>query len=212
MEPHLKVLIVDDHPMLRAGCRELLENGLGATVIEAGDGEQGYHLFVEQKPALVIIDITLPGISGFEILERMRAMDPQAKILIFSMHEEPMFAARAIKAGAQGFVTKSRPPEELVEAVREVAQGNIYISRPIAQQLALARFVGAADPLEALSQRELEILKLLGEGRGLGEIASSLHVSYKTVANRVMELKLKFGVKTNAQLIRIALQRGLSSS
>lgn len=212
MAEQLSVLLVDDHPIVRAGCRKLLESELKAAVIEAEDAESAYRLFVAERPGVVVLDLTLPGAGGLAVLERMRAWDPGARVVVFSMHEEAVFAARALKAGAIGYVPKSRPPQELVEAVRQAARGEPYLAHGIAQKLALTRLVDrGGDPLGALSARELEIIRMLAQGRSAVQIAALLCLSYKTVVNAITALKAKLGAASSGELVRIALQHGIIS-
>lgn len=204
-----KILLVDDHPIVRSGCRELLEQGLAANVIEAGSGEEGWRAFVEHSPDLTILDLTMPGAGGLEVLQKLRAHDPRARVLIFSMHANPIFAKRAVQAGAKGYVVKSSPPEELLKAAQQVLRGACYLSHEIAQQMALINLGAGANPLDGLSARELEILRLVGAGRSLTEIAAVLCISYKTAANSVTQLKNKLYARHTSDLVRIAIQHGL---
>ncbi len=204
-----KILLVDDHPIVRAGCREFLERGLPAKVIEAGSGEEGWRAFVEHHPDLVILDLTMPGAGGLEILQKLRAHDPRSRVLIFSMHANPIFAARAMQAGAKGYVVKSSPPEQLLKAVQEVLAGGNYLSHEIAQEIALINLGGGPNPLDELSARELEILRLVSSGRSLSEIATILCISYKTAANSVTQLKSKVRARHTSDLVRIAIEHGL---
>ncbi len=209
MSTPAKILLVDDHPIVRAGCREFLEHGLAAKVIEAGSGEEGWRAFVEHNPDLVILDLTMPGAGGLEVLQKLRAHDPRARVLIFSMHANPIFAKRAVQAGAKGYVVKSSPPEELLKAVQEVLRGGNYLSHEIAQEMALINLGTGPNPLDELSARELEILRLVGAGRSLAEIAAILCIGYKTAANCITQLKNKVRARHTSDLVRIAIQHGL---
>lgn len=201
----MKVLIVEDHAVVREGVRRLLGVHFTATVQEAEDVETALKIYAEEKPDIVLLDLNLAGVGGLEMLRRVLVLDESAKVLIFSMHAEPAFAARAIKAGAKGYVSKSAPVDELVTAVRRVCEGGQYIDREMASALVMGQGSGG-DPLQALTARELEILRMLGQGRSLTAIAESLGVAYKTVANNCSHMKVKLGVERTADLIRLAVQ------
>jgi len=208
----MKILVVDDHAIVRAGLRRLLAPELDAELIEAGSSRDGLALFRQHRPDLVILDLNLPGLGGIELIRRLRAEERAAPILVFSMHGDAIFAARALQEGAAGYVSKNAAPAEIVEAVRRVLAGERYIERAIAQLLALLGGAGPAHPLQELSRRDLEILRLLGEGKGLVQIAEAIGVSYKTVANTCGHIKAKLGVARTADLIRIALENGLAGA
>jgi two-component system, NarL family, invasion response regulator UvrY len=150
-----------------------------------------------------VLDLNLPGIGGFELLRRIRAECPPVRVLVLSMHVEARFAARAMQAGACGYVSKNAAPAELLKALRVVAEGGRYIEAEIAQELAL-RTVTAPEPATLLSERDREIVRLLGAGRSLAEIAEALGLGYKTVANTCAQIKAKLGVSRTADLIRLS--------
>jgi len=208
----VKILVIDDHAIVRAGLRRLLAPELDAELIEAGSSRDGLALFRQHRPDLVILDLNLPGLGGIELIRRLRGEDRAARILVFSMHGDAIFAARALQEGAAGYVSKNAAPAEIVEAARRVLAGERYIERAIAQLLALLSVAGPAHPLQELSRRDLEILRLLGEGKGLIQIAEAIGVSYKTVANTCGQIKAKLGVARTADLIRIALENGLAGA
>ena len=204
----LSVLLVDDHAVVREGYRRLLERHGDINVIgEAGDAATAYDLFCRCDPQIVVMDITLRRSSGIEVARRMLVRRPEARILMFSMHEDTIFATRALHAGAFGYVTKASAPKVLVEAIRSIARGRKYLSPEMAQRLAL-RSIDAAQTSE-LSQRELEVLRLLSQGRTIEQIAESMGVSAKTIANQQSVIKQKLGVDTAIQLVRKATQLGL---
>lgn len=197
--------------MVREGYRRLLERSAGIRVIgEAANASDAYSEFQRLNPDVVVMDISLPGASGIEAMRHMLAREPRAKVLIFSMHEEPIFASRAFQAGALGYVTKASAPEVLVEAVRAVAQGTRYLSQDMAQALAL-QFVdgGGASSLNVLSNREFEVMRLLVTGDTIAAIAEKLQLSYKTVANHQSAIRQKLGVETSAQLLQVAQRNGV---
>lgn len=206
----IRVFLVDDHSVVREGYRRLLERSSGIRVIgEAANATDAYSEFQRLNPDVVVLDISLPGASGIEAMRRMLARDPDAKVLIFSMHEEPIFATRAFQAGALGYVTKASAPEVLVEAVRSVAQGKRYLSADMAQVLALQSVGGGTTGLTMLSNREFEVMRLLVAGDTIPAIAEKLQLSAKTVANHQSLIRQKLGVETHAQLLRIAARHGV---
>ena len=211
MKQTVNILVIDDHPIVRAGCRQLIQQIPNVNITEAETGEDGYKLFQEIYPDMVLLDITLPGLGGLEILRKMRANRENAKILMFSMHEDPVFASRAMQAGARGYITKNNAADHLVEAVEQVLSGKTYLSPDVAQQLAMLNIGSTTSALSDLSRRELEILRLLGEGNSMTEISGVLGISYKTVANNLTQIKSKLDISKTAELMRFAISHGLSS-
>jgi len=208
-----RILLVDDHAVVREGYRRLLERTRDIEVIaEAASGEDAYRLFCDLRPDVVVMDINLPGMSGIEATRRMLAREPDAKVLVFSMHEDALFGSRALQAGARGYVTKASAPEVLVEAVRAVSAGRVYLSHDMAQELALQTVPGQEVPLNSLSPREFEVFRLLAEGKSVNDIARILSLSQKTIANYQSLIKQKLEADTSAQMVWIALKRGLVGS
>jgi DNA-binding NarL/FixJ family response regulator len=206
----VRVLLVDDHAVVREGYRRLLERTPEIEVVaEAATGEDAYRVFCDVNPDVVVMDINLPGMSGIEAARRMLAREPDARVLVFSMHEDALFGSRALQAGARGYVTKASAPEVLVEAVKAVSAGRLYISHDMAQELALQTVPGQDLPLNALSPREFEVFRLLAEGKSVADIARILSLSQKTVANYQSLIKQKLDADTSAQMVWIALKRGL---
>jgi two-component system, NarL family, invasion response regulator UvrY len=201
----MNILLVDDHIVVREGLRRLLSGMDRATIFEAATGEEALALFRKKLPALVILDLNLSGTGGLELLRRFLAEDENARIIVFSMHAEPIYAARALRLGARGYISKSGGADELVTAVKRVAEGGRYVEREIASELAFAQ-LSSEDPLQQLSAREIEILRLLGEGNSLTEIAQAIGVAYKTVANTCSIIKSKLGVERTADLIRLSIE------
>ena len=207
------VLLVDDHAVVREGCRRLLECGADIRVIaEAGTGEDGCRLFESHRPDVVVMDVGLPGIGGIEAARRILARDSAARILMFSMHEDVVFSSRALQVGARGYVTKSSASHVLTAAVRVVAGGRLYISREMAQELAVRMVPGSHHPLHALSAREFEVFRLLVAGHPIAEIARLLSLSCKTVANHQSNIRAKLDTSTGAQLVRMAMTHGVLSA
>jgi two-component system invasion response regulator UvrY len=206
----ISVLLVDDHAVVREGYRRLLERSPDIEVVgEAGDSSRAYKLAATLKPAVVVMDISLPDVSGIETTRRMLARDPDMRVLVFSMHEEAIFASRALQAGAAGYITKASAPEILVDAVRAVAQGEVFLSRDIAQTLALKNLRNDDAALKSLSAREFEIMRLLAGGHSVETIALKLGLSAKTVANHQSAIRQKTGAQSALDLLRIAQQYGV---
>jgi len=200
------VLIIDDHPIVLQGCRRMLEDAGVKTVLEARDAISGYRLYRRHHPDLVIVDLAMQGggLGGIEVIRRMRSHDPRSRILVFSMHSDPIIAARALEAGATGYVLKDS--NELMKAFDQVRSGTPYLSNDLAMQVALVRTGVRANPLADLTPRELQTLSLLAEGKPYGRIAEELNVSYKTVVNACSQLKQKLNAKNLPELIRAAVR------
>jgi DNA-binding NarL/FixJ family response regulator len=201
----MKILLVDDHIVVREGVRRLLSAMEGFELSEAATGHEALELFRRERPELVLLDLNLDGIGGLELLRRLLAEDENVRIVVFSMHAEPIYAARALRLGARGYVSKSAGADELLTAVKRVAEGGRYVEREIAGELAFNQISGE-DPLQQLTTREIEILRLLGEGNSLTEIAECIGVAYKTVANTCSIIKSKLGVERTADLIRVSME------
>jgi len=206
----VRVLLVDDHAVVREGYRRLLERSASIRVVgEAADAQSAYLAFLEHNPQVTVMDISLPGASGIEALRRIRARDPEARVLMFSMYEDPIFASRALQGGARGYIAKAAAPEALVEAVLTVARGEPYLTGRIAHELAL-RPDQADSAAGNLSPREFEVLRMLVAGRSIGEIADSLGLTAKTVANHQSILRQKLGVGSALQLLQAAARLGIT--
>jgi DNA-binding NarL/FixJ family response regulator len=205
----MKILIVDDHPVVVSGCRSLFASDKTVKIDEAADANSGYRAFVQKRPDVIVIDIKLPDVSGFELMRRIRKDDPDAKVIMFSMNDDPAFVVRAVEMGAQGYVSKGDDPRLFVKAVRKVAAGDRYISPHLAEAVTFAGAAIKANPAALMTPRELEILRLLARGAKIVEVASALGISYKTVANTTSLLKQKLGAKNHSDLVRIAVEMEL---
>jgi len=205
----MKILLVDDHAIVRSGLRGLLTSAMQTEILEAGTGRDALLLLRRERPDLVLLDLNLPGIGGLELLRRMLQEDKTARIMVLSMHVEPLYATRAMEAGARGYLSKNISASELLVAVRRVTNGGRYIENEIAQELALHK-VCPGGGLPDLTERELEIMRLLADGMGLTEIADALGVGYKTVANGCSQLKTKLGVTRTTELVRLAMTLGVA--
>lgn len=213
-----RVLLIDDHPVVLQGCRRLLEDAGVPEVIEATSEVEGYRLFRQHRPDVVIVDLALQGgglgglgLGGLELLRRLRVEDSHTPILVLSMHGDPVIVSRAMEAGATGYLLKDSPPENLLEAFETVRRGAPYLSHQLALQVALLGTHGRAKRVADLTPRELQTLALVAEGKSYDQIARDFGVSYKTVANTCSQLKVKLGAKTLPELIRMAIEY-LSSS
>ena len=206
----IRVILVDDHEIVREGCRRSLQSeGDIEVVAEADSGEAACRLYDNYQPDAVIMDLSLPGIGGIEATKRILNRNPQAKIIVFTMHENPVLVKKAIKVGAKGFLNKATTPLRLADAVRTVVEGEIYLEPGTALSIAKDHMNEVSNPLASLSDRELEIFQLTTNGKSTTEAAEILHLSPKTVSNHSSRIKKKLGASTMAELIRIAIDTGI---
>mgnify|MGYP006265922177 CR=1 FL=1 len=212
MNDTFSVMLVDDHAVVRAGYRLLLSQTPQLEVTcEASTGEEACEKYLTHRPHVVVMDLNLPGIGGLAAIRRIRARDPAARILVFSIHDEPVYVARAREAGAMGYISKSCAPDRLVSAVVSIAHGQPFIEPAIAERLAQQSAPSTPILMERLTAREFDVLRLLARGHSSRDIAESLKLSVKTVANYVTSIKEKLQVTTTAELVRLAFQTGLCS-
>lgn len=205
----MKILLVDDHAIVRAGLRRLLATLPNTEIIEAANGRDALAMTRGERPDMVVLDLNLPGLGGLELIRRLLQEDKAARILVFSMHAEPLYAVRALEAGATGYLSKNVAPDELLTAVKRVGAGGRYVESEIAQAMAV-QVAASGQPLDRLTARDLEIMRLLADGRSLAEIADALGIGYKTVANTLSQIKAKLGVSRTADLVRVAIESGVS--
>ena len=207
----IKLLIVDDHAMIRTAFRSVLSKHGDLNVVgEAGTGEEGVKLARELKPDVILMDVNLPGITGLEAAMRIAHQLPAAKIIAVTSLEDSPFPRKFLEAGASGFVTKACPLDELVQAIRTVAAGGKHISHHVAQAMALDSINGkSGSPFDNLTKRETEIVIGIVQGEDMGEIGTRLHVSAKTVASHKYNAFAKLGVDNDVALARMAIQHGL---
>lgn len=209
----ISILLVDDHPIVRQGYRRVLESQRDFQVVaEAEDAASAYSAFKAHSPDVVVMDISMPGASGLEAIRNIRARGGRARILVFSMHSEASLVKAAFNAGAGGYVTKSSEPAVLIRAIRSVAHGERAMSDDIAQVLALESLAPSGSALDQLAEREIEILRQIAAGATNEAVAQNLNLSLKTVQNYHYMIKVKTGLKTDAQLVRLATQCGLTES
>jgi DNA-binding NarL/FixJ family response regulator len=207
----IRVLIADDHPLLRSGLRQILAPEPDFEVPgEAEDSEQALKSVEESSWDVVVLDLSLPGRGGLDTLREIRRRRPNLPVLVFSMHSEERFAVRAIKAGAQGYLVKTRPPSELIHALRRVISGKKYVTPTLAEALANAIESGSEQaPHEALSDREFQVVRAIARGQTVSEIAAQMSLSVKTVSTYRSRALEKMGMRSNAALTRYAIENGL---
>jgi two-component system, NarL family, invasion response regulator UvrY len=207
-----RVILVDDHNVVRSGLRRLLEMGGDIDVVAETDcGEQACLIYNQFQASVLVMDLSMPGIGGLEALRRILFSAPKAKVIIFSMHENTIFAKKALSYGAKGYVVKTGFADDLLLAVREVSAGKTYISPIIAKKIALEAVSGEQNPMQHLSTREFEVFRMLAEGESVDGIANALNISHKTVANYQTMLKQKLGITNAVELVRLAIHNGLIS-
>lgn len=205
------ILIVDDHPLMRKGMALTLDAEQDLSVTgQATNAEEAIEMIGKIDPDLAIVDVSLPGMSGLELIKHLQALKPDLNILVVSRHDESLYAERAIRAGARGYLMKLEAGEVIVKAVRHVLAGGIYVSDEIKERLLMGMMTGRKEmnqsPLEVLSDRELEVFELTGQGLGTREIAERLHLSVKTVESYRARIKNKLNLGTAAELMQHAVQ------
>jgi two-component system invasion response regulator UvrY len=206
----INVMLVDDHAVVRMGFKMLLESDSDVKVIaEAESGEQAIQRYMEFKPHVVVMDITMPGIGGMEAIERILAKDSAAKILVLSAHEDSVHPKRVLNAGAVGYLTKRSAAEELIKAIRTVAAGKKYLEASVAQQMAIQQLSGDQNPVDVLSPREFEVFMALAKGKTTNEIAETLFLSPRTVGTHLYNIKQKLNANNSAEIALIAMRSGL---
>ncbi len=207
----IRVLLVDDHAVVRTGFRLLLQAHPGTTVVgEADSGENALRRFQELSPDVTVMDLSMPGMGGLEALRRIRAHQPQARVLTLSAHDDPQHAQRALREGARGFLSKRSAPEALIEAITAVAAGERYLDAEIARKLALQETDGSGkSPVERLSEREFEVFLRLARGHTVQKIAEDLKLSASTIGTHLYNIKQKLAVANQSELTLIAIRHGL---
>jgi DNA-binding NarL/FixJ family response regulator len=207
----IEILLVDDHAVVRRGVRHLLARAFPEALFgEAASAQEALDMVLKKSWSLVLLDISMPGRSGLDIIPALKEARPPMPLLVLSTHAEEQFALRVLRAGAAGYITKDSLDEELVRAVEKVLAGGRYLSGNLAERLAGVLAGGGQAPIESLSDREFQVMRLLAGGAGLKEIAAQLGLSVNTISTFRRRLLLKMGMKTNADLALYAFQRGLS--
>jgi len=205
MNSVVKVFLVDDHAVVREGYKHLLEKANIKVIAQAMSGEEAYLDYAKVQPDVVIMDLSMPGMSGIETIKKLLAKDKNARILAFSMHDDIVFCSRAMQAGAVGYVTKSSAAEVLVEAVFSIANNKKYISHDMAHKISM-QHLKPENVLNNLTPREFEVFRLLANGLPLDEVANTLNLNYKTIANIQTRLLQKLHVENRSQLILAAVR------
>lgn len=212
MKQSISILLIDDHPVVRTGYRRLLESNSDMQVIgEAENGESGFQLWQQHTPDVIILDLNMPGICGFETIHRIIGHSPTARILVFSMLNNVTMVHHALKAGAMGFISKQSGIGEMINAVRQVSVGKTYIESELAQELAvyMSRKDAYENPFDQLTKREFQIVKLIVEGSSNTEIAEKISISPKTVSVHYLNLMKKLDLQNTTQLIRLAISHNI---
>jgi two-component system invasion response regulator UvrY len=210
MSAPINVLLVDDHAVVRMGFKMLLESDADIKVVaEADSGENGVKMYMEHKPDVVVMDITMPGIGGLEATDRIMAKDSSARILVLSAHEDSVHPKRVLNAGAMGYLTKRSAAEELIKAIRTVASRKMYLEASIAQQMAIQQLNGEKNPVDVLSDREFEVFMALAKGETTNQIAEILSLSPRTVGTHLYNIKQKLNAGNSAEIALIAMRSGL---
>jgi len=209
-----QVLVIDDHPIVLQGCRQLLEGAGVDDIVQAQSLADGFRIYRNQKPDVIIVDLAMRtgALGGLSFIRRLRFYDEQTPILVFTMHSDPVIVSRALEVGATGYVLKDTAPDEMLKAFQKVRENRPYLSHDLASEVAFMEARGTASPLRRMTVRELQTLALVAEGKPYGVIAEHLNVSYKTVATTSTRLKAKLGVRTLPELMRIAIQHLPSAS
>jgi DNA-binding NarL/FixJ family response regulator len=205
-----RVLIIDDHPLLRRGMATLISSQPDFEICaEADHAQTGLQAMRETTPHIALVDITLPGTDGLELIKLMLAEQPKLRILVVSMHDESLYALRALRAGAKGYLMKAEAIEQIVTALRKICAGDLYVTPRFSERLVFRAIQslenGMGSPVDRLSDRELEVLRLLGKGLGTRDIAKNLHLSVKTIETHRAHIKEKLGFKEAAEMIRFAI-------
>lgn len=206
----IRIVLVDDHAVVRAGFRRLLDEAADMQVVAEGEsGEEAYQAYLRHRPDVAVLDIAMPGIGGLSAIRRIMTKDKNARILVLSVYEDPVLASRVLQSGALGYLTKRCVPELLIEAVRVIADGKQFLDREIAQELAFGQMSSKPDPFKNLSEREFEVFCMLAKGVSVNDIAALLCLSPKTVGTYQTHILKKLGVSNSVSLARLAIRRGL---
>jgi DNA-binding NarL/FixJ family response regulator len=206
MTERIRILLIEDHPIVRDGCLRILARRADFEAMEASSARAGLDANRSFSPDVIILDLELPDLGGLEVIKELLRDNPATRIIVFSMYEAVTFVTRALERGARGYLTKNDDPNAIVQAIDRVLAGALFLGQSVAQNLALANLEQTEDPLRALSDRERQVVILLGEGKNLSEIAASLAIGYKTAANIVSAVKQKLGIGTSPALIKFAVE------
>ncbi|NNU43447.1 response regulator [Ramlibacter montanisoli] len=209
----VRIVLADDHAIVREGLKRIVADVTDFQVVgEAADGTEAMRAVRELDFDVLVLDLSMPGRSGMELIKLAKAEKPKLRILVLSMHQEMQYAVRAIKSGASGYLTKESAPAQLEQAIRKISGGGAYISAEVAEQLALGAMPGGSEslPHESLSDREFEVFRLLVAGDAVSDIAAKLNLSVKTVSTHKANLMQKLGLANSTELVRYAIKHGLA--
>jgi DNA-binding NarL/FixJ family response regulator len=209
----VRIVLADDHAIVREGLKRIVADVADFQVVgEAADGTEAMRAVRELDFDVLVLDLSMPGRSGMELIKLAKAEKPKLRILVLSMHQEMQYAVRAIKSGASGYLTKESAPAQLEQAIRKISGGGAYISAEVAEQLALGAMPGGNEslPHESLSDREFEVFRLLVAGDAVSDIAAKLNLSVKTVSTHKANLMQKLGLANSTELVRYAIKHGLA--
>lgn len=204
-----RILLADDHAVVRLGFRLLLEGAGGNVVGEADSGEAALRLYAEQQPDVLVMDVSMPGMGGLVALERLRSAHPTARVLMLSAHNDAVIPARALRLGATGYLCKRCAPDEFVRAVGQVVNGQRYLDPELASAVALAQLSGASDPVESLTEKEFAVFLKLAEGLSVNEVAEKFFLSPSTVGTHLYHIKQKLNLQNSAEMALLAVRSGL---
>lgn len=206
----IRIMLVDDHAVVRAGYRFLLESIEDIHVVaEATSGEQAVEMVAGVAPDIIVMDLAMPGMGGLEAIRRIREQQPQVQVLVFTMHENAAFVEHVLQAGVDGYISKNSPPDTLVDAVRQIASGGMFVDAQIAQTLVVRKTRNAGSQFASLSSREFQILCMFAEAYSVDSIARELSLTSKTVSNYLTQIKDKLQVNNTQELMRLAISEGL---
>lgn len=210
MSEPIRVMLADDHAVVRMGFRLLLDGSTDMRVVaEAESGEEAVRRFQEIAPDVLVLDLSMPGIGGLEALSRILAREPAARILVLTAHEDAMHAKRVLKAGAMGYLSKRSAPDALIQAIRQVMQGRTFLEPAIAQDIAVQQITGDRSPVDMLSEKEFKVFLALARGQSVTEIAQVMSLSPRTIGTHLYNIKQKLGAGNSAELAIIAMRHGL---
>lgn len=201
----MRILLIEDHPIVRAACRSMLQTKSGAEIVEAATATDGLNIALDSLPDIIILDLKLPDANGLDLLATLVSCASRPKVIVFSMYDDPAFAARALEVGAKGYMTKNDDPDSLLQAIEKVEAGGTFLTTSMAEKLAVMATRPEDDPVRDLSTRERQVLQLLGLGKTLAEIADELNVAYRTSAHIASQIKTKLRVASTAALIKWAV-------
>jgi two-component system, NarL family, invasion response regulator UvrY len=201
----MRILLIDDHPIVRTACRLILQAREGVEVAEATTAASGLDMAGIFSPDLILLDLRLPDGNGLDLLATLISAQPDRKIVVFSMYEDPAIAWRALEAGARGYITKNDNPDVILQAIDKISDGGIFLAPGMAEQIAVMTAGLNDDPLQSLSPRERQVLELLGRGRTLTQIADELNLSYRLSASAAAQIKVKLQIPSTAALIKWAV-------